>query len=165
MNRLPDLDLLREMLSYNPESGELRWKVKRTPKTNVGDEAGWVSKEGYTYVMINYTHYAAHRIAWALHYGEDPYPHIVDHKEGVENGNAVSNLRIATDSENALNRRKQSNNTSGHRGVWYEKSRRKWRALLIVRGKRIFLGRYETVEEAIAARLKAEEEYNIFVRE
>jgi hypothetical protein len=162
MKRLPDISLLREVLTYDPESGELRWKVKPARNVNIGDLAG-CNLNGYRVVSIGDVDYLAHRICWALHYGEDPYPHIVDHKKGKEEGNGISNLRLATRSDNGLNRKTQSNNTSGHRGVW--KQGDKWRAKIKLNGKVISLGIYNCVEEAIAARLQAEADDNIYVRE
>lgn len=51
------------------------------------------------------------------------------------------------------------NSTTGHRGVWYDKSRGKYCAELMLRGKKIRLGRYENIEDAIEARKQGEEEY------
>lgn len=50
------------------------------------------------------------------------------------------------------------NNTSGHKGVSYCKSRDKWEAYIHVHNKRINLGRYKTLEEAIEVRKLAEKE-------
>jgi hypothetical protein len=166
MKRLPDINLLREVLTYDPESGELRWKVAHpSSKVSAGDIAGHLNKKGYTYVKVRGQNYAAHRICWALHYGEDPYPHLVDHKKGKEKGNGISNLRLATGSENSLNRKLQYNNKSGHRGVSYAKERDEWVARLKVGGRLLILGNYKCKEEAIAARLQAEADNNIYVRE
>ena len=51
-----------------------------------------------------------------------------------------------------------SNNTSGIRGVHYRESRQKWVATIGFQGKQRYIGSYDTVEEAAAARAKAEEE-------
>ena len=51
------------------------------------------------------------------------------------------------------------NNTSGKKGVWFNKSRNRWEAYINVHNKRIHLGRYEKREDAEKARVKAEEEY------
>lgn len=51
------------------------------------------------------------------------------------------------------------NNRSGHKGVWWDKSRNMWQAYIQVHGTRINLGRYHKIEDAIAARVAAEEEY------
>jgi hypothetical protein len=94
-----------------------------------------------------------------MHYGKDPYPYVIDHIEGVENGNAISNLRLATHSDNTYNRTLRPDNTSGHRGVMLVRG--KWQVQL---GNR-YIGVYNCKEDAIEARLKAEAEHNIFVRE
>lgn len=51
------------------------------------------------------------------------------------------------------------NNTSGHKGVWWDKNRGMWQAYIQVHGKRKHLGRYGKLEDAVAARRRAEEEY------
>ena len=71
--------------------------------------------------------------------------------------NHISNLRYATNSENQMNKSKRSDNTSGIVGVSFRKDRNKWRAQIQKDGKKIHLGYFETKEEAIEARSKAEE--------
>lgn len=53
---------------------------------------------------------------------------------------------------------KPKNNTSGYKGVTWDRSREKWMAQIVFKGKKHFLGRYNTIEEAAAARKQAEEE-------
>lgn len=50
------------------------------------------------------------------------------------------------------------NNTSGYKGVTWDGSRGKWRAQIVFKGKAYHLGRYNTIEQAAAARKQAEEE-------
>lgn len=154
---LPPIETLRERFDYNPETGEFRWKKKVAQRTKVGDIAGSRDNKGYWTLRVNNVSYLAHRIAWAMHYGEDPYPHIVDHREGVEKGNAIANLRLATKSDNNYNMGLRPNNKSGHRGV--HKHGDKWQAQL---GSK-YLGIYNCVEDAISARLKAEADNNIYI--
>ncbi len=52
-----------------------------------------------------------------------------------------------------------STNTSGHRGVVWDKARKKWIAQIEFKGKRYYLGRYDNLEDAIRAREKAEEKF------
>ena len=56
-------------------------------------------------------------------------------------------------------------NTSGKTGVSFDKSRGKWVAKIKLKGKNIYLGRYDKKEDAIKARLKAEEEYFVPILE
>lgn len=53
---------------------------------------------------------------------------------------------------------KAKNNTSGYKGVTWDGSRGKWRAQIVFKGKAYHLGRYNTIEQAAAARKQAEEE-------
>jgi len=163
MKPLPDINLLREVLTYCPESGELRWKVKPCRSMSAGDVAGVVSSQGYIKVSIKGSVYPAHRIAWAMHYGEASTT-LIDHKNGNRSDNRIENLRPVSNSENGLNRKLQCNSTSAHRGVHYHKQKKKWEVRMKVNGKRIYLGAYECKEEAINARLRAEADNNIYVR-
>ncbi len=72
--------------------------------------------------------------------------------------NHISNLRYATTSENAMNKTRLSNNTSGTTGVRFVKASNKWRAEIKLDGTRKHLGIFESKEEAIQARHKAEKE-------
>lgn len=51
------------------------------------------------------------------------------------------------------------NNRSGHKGVSWDKTRELWSAYINVHGRKIHLGRYARIEDAIAARVEAEEKY------
>lgn len=75
----------------------------------------------------------------------------IDHINGDRLDNRKSNLRICTCSQNVMNRGPQANNSSGFKGVIFDKSRNKWRAEICVDKKRIYLGRYETAEKAAEA--------------
>lgn len=54
--------------------------------------------------------------------------------------------------------RKNSNNTSGYKGVTWDKTQNKWKAQIVFKNKVIYLGRFENIEDAVEARLKAENE-------
>ena len=83
----------------------------------------------------------------------------VDHIDRNRLNNHISNLRYATNSENSMNRSKCSNNTSGTTGVNFHKTNNKWRARITKDGARKNLGSFDSKEEAIEARNKAEEKY------
>jgi len=84
----------------------------------------------------------------------------IDHINGNKLDNRKSNLRVCSASDNLKNRGKQRNNTSGYKGVIYDKERSKWRAEICTNGKRKYLGRYDTVEDAAEAYRKAAELYH-----
>lgn len=143
---------LREVLGYNPETGAFVWLV--SPRRNVaaGQVAG-TDENGYVRICIARKCYKAHRLAWLYFYGEWPCGE-VDHINGVRNDNRISNLRLATHSQNRANVAKYSNNTSGYKGVHWHKQNRKWQAVVNVNGKRISCGLFASREEAHAAYCK-----------
>ena len=84
---------------------------------------------------------------------------LVDHQDGDTLNCRRSNLRIVTPSQSVMNTRIRSDNKSGHRGVIWDKARGKWRAEIKVHPRRIHLGRFDLIEDAIAAYAAAAEEY------
>lgn len=91
-----------------------------------------------------------------------PKGYFIDHVNGNELDNRINNLRIANVYENAQNCKTRRNNTSGHRGIShypYNNYNKKWNARIGYYGKRYSLGYFETIEEAIEARKKAEIKY------
>lgn len=73
----------------------------------------------------------------------------VDHR----NGNGLDcrriNLRIATRTQNNANRRMASFSSSGYRGVYFHKKAKKWMAQLVFQSKPIYLGVFDTVQDAV----------------
>jgi len=76
----------------------------------------------------------------------------VDHINGDTLDNRKENLRICKHKENLKNQRIRKNNTSGYRGVYFNKSHKKWRAQIQDgEGNRKYLGSFSTPEEAAKA--------------
>lgn len=85
----------------------------------------------------------------------------VDHKNGVSLDNRRScNLREATYSQNSSNCRKSVANTSGFKGVSWNKQKLKWRAFIQVNHKGIHLGYFSSPEEAHRAYIAAGDKYH-----
>ena len=162
---LPDLAVLREMFTYDPDSGDLIWK-ERPPghfrnqhacnawnARFAGKTAGGVSGTGYRNVGINGTLYLVHRIIWKLHHGTGPGP-ILDHINRDKQDNRVENLREISKAENCQNTvDPRSNNASGFMGVSRHGDR--WRATIWANGERKNLGCFDAPEQAQAAYLQA----------
>ena len=91
---------------------------------------------------------------------EDPNIEI-DHIHGIKsrNDNRKSNLRLATHSQNNINKDKASNNTSGVKGVTWDKRTGKWRVRITVNKVTHELGFFDEFEEATKVRKEAEEKY------
>ena len=83
----------------------------------------------------------------------------IDHINQNKLDNRRENLRLSTRSKNMHNAKMSTLNTSGHKGVHWSKSNKKWQVRIRVEGKRINLGYFDKIEEAAIAYIKAEEVY------
>jgi len=153
---------LKENLLYNKETGIFTWRddSENRKKANFpkGKIAGSPNSDGYTQIIIDGVSHKAHRLAWLYVYGKFPKTGI-DHIDQSKDNNAIKNLREADQALNNKNRRMGRNNTSGVIGVARAIGCNKWRARVSVGGKCIFLGNYDTKEEAALARKVAEKKY------
>lgn len=77
----------------------------------------------------------------------------VDHINGDRLDNRRSNLRVVSASQNQWNKGTMKNNTSGHKGISWDRVNKKWRSSINVHSKYVSIGRFETIEEAVEARL------------
>ena len=148
----------KELWSYDEDCGVFTWNTKTNSRNKAGQEAGSLDKSGYRIITHNRQRYRAHRLAWFYTHGGWPKDQI-DHINGCRDDNRLCNLREADASLNARNRRLQSNSKSGHMGVHYDSFNKKWRAQIKPEGVKLCLGRYTHLEDAIAARKAADEQY------
>lgn len=161
---MPDADYLREVFSYDPEEGILRWKKPTTRSVHIGDLAGniftTVDGNRYIKVKLNGKDYRAHRLIWCIVTGEWPSKQI-DHRDLDGLNNRFKNLREASNTENGWNQKKKKTNKSGYKGVHLHKSNGKWIARIRVGGgRRLELGFFDSPEEAGAAYNKAALQYH-----
>lgn len=144
---------LREILHYDPESGELRWLISPRYRVNIGALAGVLNSRGYRVIKIGGRMYVAHRLAFLWMEGRWPMEEI-DHANGDKTDNRWSNLREARQLQNTANARTSIRNTSGYKGVSMDRSKprqKKWRATIEVDGRTISLGYFDTPERAFIA--------------
>lgn len=151
------IDDLQLLFSYDLHTGNLYWRSKGRGRIKK-KPAGTLLSTGYIGVVCGERRYLAHRVCWALHTGQWPDQQI-DHINGIKTDNRISNLRLATNSQNGKNISRSINNTSGVCGVTYDKANKKWRALIKVDAKQIHLGRWSDFDDAIKARKLAEKKY------
>jgi HNH endonuclease len=148
----------RELLSYDPETGELRWKPRAGSRgTRAGKFAGSVQQPGhgrtqpYLYVYVDGRHYRAHRLVWLIVHGRWPAEQI-DHinRNGLDN--RLSNLREADQSQNNCNRPPQhTKQLAGIKGV-YARPRKGWtayQAIVMLNGKNVWSRTFHTLTEAV----------------
>lgn len=144
---------LRDLFEY--ANGKLFWRVNRG-RVHVGDEAGTIGQIGKMYVQVDKKKYLVHRVIWMLH--NDDCPEFIDHIDGNPLNNRIDNLRPATKSQNAMNRKMHRNNASGFKGV-YQIPSKKFAASICISGKNKYLGVFETPELAQNSYALAAQQY------
>lgn len=168
---LPAQSVLLQLLSYDPETGELFWKERgpehfTTKKISAeklagrwnaqfaGEVAGSPCGNRYLGLTIQYAQYLAHRIIWKMLFGRDPDN--IDHVDGDRANNRLANLRGVSAQDNHRNKCTPVTNTSGIIGVYFDGKRNKWCAAITDSGRAVFIGRYDTLLDAAEARKNAE---------
>jgi uncharacterized protein YktA (UPF0223 family) len=148
---MPPYDELSRHLSYDPLTGVGTWLTFRGSNAQKGAFAGCLKRNGYVYIGYKLKIYKAHRLFWFLQTGHDPGGLTIDHIDGNKSNNKFSNLRLATQSQQICNTTKRCDNSSGHKGVHFNKKKQKYEAYIKI-DKKQHLGSYKTFKEAVAAR-------------
>lgn len=146
---MPSQEVLKSLFDYDPETGILTRK-------STGKSDWCTDTIGYYRVAVLGVLYSLHRLAWKIMYGDDPES--IDHINGNIRDNSIRNLRNVTHSENMKNRAIAKNNKSGYPGVGPRGNR--WR----VRIGYLWVGIYDTYEEAVLARIAAEKKHGYTTR-
>lgn len=145
---------LRQLLSYDPDSGRLTWRIRVHRRVWAGNTAGKIltgTSKGYIAVGIDGAHWSAHRLAWAIFYGR--WPRELDHINRNRSDNRIKNLREVSHLENARNCERVIRR--GENAIGTARRGKRWQAQ-ISHGKRsIYLGVFATQAEAHAAYLTA----------
>ena len=151
-----------QWLSYEPDTGKFIWLISPNGGrciVKAGDQAGTL-KEGYVKIRVLGQQWRAHRLAWLFQTGEVPPKGLdVEHANRKRDDNRWSNLRLATRSQNNMNMLPSVSNKSGFRGVSWRADTNKWHARIVVENRTILLGDFVRIEDAVAARKKAEAHY------
>ena len=153
----PSQNQLLKILDYNPSTGTLIWKINKGPRAKIGMIAG-TNLNGYRTIKIDGKLLYAHIIIWIMMMGESP-KNTVDHINRIRDDNRWENLREATQAQQTYNISIHSNNTSGIPGVGWSKTLQKWQAYISINRKQLHLGYFDVIEEAIAIRKSAEQQY------
>lgn len=127
-------------------------------QAKAGMPAGSKTKRGHFDVSVDGKKYKLHRIIFLFHYGR--FPDKLDHINGDPSNNALDNIRDSNDAQNNQNRPKQSNNTSGYRGVYLTGRGRWWSAEIKANGRKMRLGLFRDKTEAGKAYDKAANEHH-----
>ena len=157
------LEQLVYLYEYDPELGVLRAKIDIGRKNvRKGEIAGNSSSNGkHIRISILGERYALHRVIWFLHTRKWPELEI-DHIDGNPTNNRIENLREVSHLKNMWNqiRSHKSNKTTGVLGVCFVKRKNKYQAQIIVNNDYIWLGYFETEQEAAEAYNRAKSVYH-----
>ena len=148
---------LKELFTYDPETGVFTRIVQRGQRFMPGDAAGYVGIRGYSRITIDGLVLPVHRLAWLYFYGAWPTGE-VDHIDGNRLNNCIKNLRDVSRSVNQQNQRlaRRDNRSAGLLGV--TRRGKGFQAQIRIDGKRIYLGMHPTAEMAHNTYLTAKRE-------
>lgn len=118
----------------------------------------WFEHERYACARVNKKMTKMHRLIV-----DCPDNYVVDHINRNTLDNRKANLRVTTQCVNTINRGASPLSSTGVKGVY--KEGKKYRADISVKKKRLYLGIFNTFEEAIEAREKAERKYHDLIIE
>lgn len=149
---------VRFLFNYNPVTGEMTWRNPTSHNIHVGERVAETPfPNGCRYVAVDRERHLLHRVAWLFVHGSLP-----DENIKAKNGNyadiRIANLEPQSFADTIRNAKTRSTNTSGVKGVSWDKTKNKWQATITQDYKQVHLGRYDTFEEAVTARKKAEAE-------
>lgn len=152
------IERLKEVLHYDPETGVFTWLKTVGSHGPKGSVAGKDTQYGYRAVTLDGKRYLSHKLAWFYTYGTWPEK-VVDHEDGNGMNNALRNLRDVSQSVNNRNRhRARSNSTTGLLGVYKGRRSSRYGAKIAISGKSVWLGTYDTAEEAHTVYMKAKQD-------
>lgn len=144
------VDKLRSVLAYDPDTGVFTWLRTLNARAPKGSRAGSVRPDGYRSIGLFGEQYLSHRLAVFYTTGRWPVAD-VDHKNLIPGDDRWCNLREASCSQNKGNVRPPVTNTSGHKGVTWNKKDKRWRAQIRVSGRRRIIGGFIDKRDAVAA--------------
>lgn len=139
-----DLKEIKSILRYEPLTGKFFWIKRQGSHGNPGEEAGCLKKDGYISIAFNYKTWKASRLAWYFVYGYIPIKYI-DHINGNRSDDRIGNLREADDRLNGQNRKEHR---SGRLVGAYKRASGKWASQIQTDNGKIWLGVFDTEQEA-----------------
>lgn len=163
---LPCFKYLSEILFFNDSENELYWKYR--PESHFSTENKWelfnrkhcnkiagsYGDRGYGSVIFDGASYPITKLVFMLHNECDlEMSQIIDHKNGNPRDNSKDNLRFATQSENSCNTRKNTMNTTGVKGVDWNKASQRWRARIMIKNVR-YTKYYDSLLDAVATAIR-----------
>lgn len=157
----PSIEYIRGHLRY--DDGKLFW-IER-PRNEFQSDRSWASwntrysgkeagaasthKKPRCQVMFSGRIVYRYAIVWALHHGE--WPGQIDHEDRDQLNDRIDNLRPCNHSQNSGNAGLRSDNTTGVKGVYWNKKARKFQAQISIENQVTYLGIFESIDDARSA--------------
>lgn len=150
---------LKKIISYDAETGDFKWLVRRGASAAPGNVAGTINaKTGYRIIKFKGRAVPGHRLAFLYMTGE--IPETVDHINNIRNDNRWINLRPTDRRGNCRNSIRRKDCKSGVKGVCWNKRLKKWIAQINVRGYTEHVGCFPDLIGAELAVRRAREKYH-----
>ena len=150
------MDITQEFLKEHFECQDGHLIIKKT--NAIKTETPLTKSHRYHRTIIKGKVYSIHRLVFLYHHGY--LSKQIDHIDGNKLNNNIANLRVANNSVNMMNRGVMRNNTSGCKGVFWDKEFSKWRVAIGVNKKLKSFGRFVDKELADLVAVMAREKYH-----
>ena len=137
MHAMPNYELVAKRYLLWPDFPTgLAVKYSFNSRCKPGHQAGaYDVKSKRSIIQIDGKNYKCSRVVYYLATGIDPGIYEVDHIDQDSSNNSIQNLRLANRSQNAVNMKLKSSNTTGFKGVSWHKSRGLFRCTITLNGK------------------------------
>lgn len=156
-SRLNNRQLVKKGNKYYLELSRDNGLVRIDKSNSNLSEFNWsLSVDGYPVSWVNGEVIKLHHLLL----GKPEKGMVVDHINRNKLDNRLSNLRVTTQKQNVRNAGMYCTNTSGHKGVTYDKRTQKWVAQAFFGGRLRFGGRHQYKKDAVKARKQLEIQYN-----
>ena len=130
---------------FEYQGGHFFRKVSTSNRNKIGDKVGSLDGKGYFRILLGGRVLLLHRLIWLYHFGFMP-PETLDHINRDKTDNRISNLRLATRSQNQMNKPRAATNKTGYKNISIRKG------VFVVRIK---VARKEVVRKALPSLLEA----------
>lgn len=147
---------LREILKYNPDTGEFSWNITAGSRRH-GSKAGCVNH--YIYIKIDKVKYPAHRLAYLYQTGGQFNDLDIDHINGIKTDNRWGNLRLAKRYQNAGNAKLRYDNELSLKNIRQLKDTGKYQVRVSGKSYGSYLDLNMAISVAESARKKVFQEY------
>jgi hypothetical protein len=117
------------------------------------------NRDGYKQVYLFGEFKSLHRILYEKFIGEIPVGMIIDHRNNVRNDNRLSNLQVLSVKDNTRKSLIRSDNTSGYKGVVWDKQQAGWRVYIRDNDGKNISKRFKEIKDAIEFRKHKELEF------